>query len=182
MLVLISMTAVAVVSTIPSSKNDESKKYAQSFYQRLLLLNEEAVLSGKDFGLYFNEKKSNYELLILEPEGWQDLNLGKIPSKTELKDDIVLQLTVGGGVWQDEDRLFKPGSLFDEEMFAEFEDEKEKKRKPPQVFVLSSGELTPFVVSFYPENEDARDDGWRVRVKDSGEVIMLAPGEEEDES
>lgn len=50
-LVLVSASAVAVIATFPVSVKDEAKISAQSFYQRLLLLNEEAILSGQDFGV-----------------------------------------------------------------------------------------------------------------------------------
>ncbi len=177
-LVLISLTAVAVITTLPANQNDLSKQYAQSFFQRLQLLNEEAVLSGKDFGVRVDDAKSTYVLLSLSAEGWQPLELNKIPSKTELS-DIALQLDVGGGVWDSDDRLFEPGSLFDEEMFADVE--QEETVKPPQVFIFSSAELTPFTLSFFPKNSDAFNDGWRVVGTENGQIILLAPGEEIEE-
>ncbi|ENM6583628.1 prepilin-type N-terminal cleavage/methylation domain-containing protein [Vibrio alginolyticus] len=181
-LVLLSLTAVAVISTLPTSQKDLSKQYAQSFFQRLQLLNEEAVLSGKDFGVRVDDAKSTYVLLSLTSEGWQPLKLKQIPSKTKLEEDITLQLELGGGAWDNDERLFKPGSLFDEDMFAEEEDE--KKIKPPQVFIFSSAEVTPFTLSFFPQNGDAFNDGWRVIGKESGQILLLAPGEEvkEDEN
>lgn len=182
-LVLLSLTAVAVITTLPTSQKDLSKQYAQSFFQRLQLLNEEAVLSGKDFGVRVDDAKSTYSLLSLTAEGWQPLELKQIPSKTKLEDDITLLLELGGGAWDNDDRLFKPGSLFDEDMFAE-EDDDEKKVKPPQVFIFSSAEVTPFTLSFFPQNGDAFNDGWRVIGKESGQILLLAPGEEvkEDEN
>ncbi|HHX8587422.1 GspH/FimT family pseudopilin [Vibrio alginolyticus] len=181
-LVLLSLTAVAVISTLPTSQKDLSKQYAQSFFQRLQLLNEEAVLSGKDFGVRVDDTKSTYALLSLTSEGWQPLKLKQIPSKTKLEEDITLQLELGGGAWDNDERLFKPGSLFDEDMFAEEEDE--KKIQPPQVFIFSSAEVTPFTLSFFPQNGDAFNDGWRVIGKESGQILLLAPGEEvkEDEN
>ncbi len=181
-LVLLSLTAVAVISTLPTSQKDLSKQYAQSFFQRLQLLNEEAVLSGKDFGVRVDDAKSTYALLSLTSEGWQPLKLKQIPSKTKLEEDITLQLELGGGAWDNDERLFKPGSLFDENMFAEEEDE--KKIEPPQVFIFSSAEVTPFTLSFFPQNGDAFNDGWRVIGKESGQILLLAPGEEvkEDEN
>lgn len=181
-LVLLSLTAVAVISTLPTSQKDLSKQYAQSFFQRLQLLNEEAVLSGKNFGVRVDDAKSTYALLSLTSEGWQPLKLKQIPSKTKLEEDITLQLELGGGAWDNDERLFKPGSLFDEDMFAEEEDE--KKIEPPQVFIFSSAEVTPFTLSFFPQNGDAFNDGWRVIGKESGQILLLAPGEEvkEDEN
>ncbi|GEM75866.1 prepilin-type N-terminal cleavage/methylation domain-containing protein [Vibrio sagamiensis] len=179
-LVLLSLTAVAVIATLPSSKNDLSKKYAQSLFQRIQLMNEEAVLAGKDFGLRVDEKKSEYVLLSLDQEGWQPLELKQIPSETKLEDGLSLQLELGGGAWQEDDRLFEPGSLFEEDRFAE-EDKKKKQVKPPQVFILSSSEVTPFTLSFYPSDGDIFNDGWRVIGKDTGEILLMGPGEEVEE-
>lgn len=178
-LVLLSVTAVAVIATIPPSSSDQSKQYARSFYQRLQLLNEEAVLSGLDFGIRINEEKSNYLLMTLASDGWQETDFDKIPSSTLLPSGVTLSLILGNEVWGGDDRLFEPGSLFDEEMFAEFEEE--KPLPPPQIFVLSSAELTPFTVSFYPNTGDAIRDSWRVKVNESGVIKLFAPGEVEDE-
>jgi general secretion pathway protein H len=87
---------------------------------------------------------------------------------------------MGGGAWGDDDRLFKPGSLFDEDMFAEYKEE--KKLRPPQVFIVSSGEVTPFSVAVYPEQGDEEQDAWKVVAKENGQIVLLAPGESEDES
>lgn len=178
-LVLLSLTAVAVVATLPASQQDQSKQYAHSFFQRLQLLNEEAVLSGKDFGVRVDDAKSSYVLLSLTAEGWKPLEMKPIPSKTSLEGDIALQLDLGGGAWSQDDRLFEPGTLFDEDMFAE--QEEENRVRPPQVFVFSSAELTPFTLSFFPKNGDAFNDGWRIVGKESGQIVLLAPGEEVEE-
>ncbi|MDW2255826.1 GspH/FimT family pseudopilin, partial [Vibrio sp. 1569] len=174
-LVLLSLTAVAVITTLPTSQKDLSKQYAQSFFQRLQLLNEEAVLSGKDFGVRVDDTKKTYTLLSLTAEGWKPLEMKQIPSKTKLEDDIALQLDLGGGAWDKDDRLFEPGSLF-EDMFAD--ETEEKKVKPPQVFIFSSAEVTPFTLSFFPQKGDAFNDGWRVIGKESGQILLVAPGEE----
>ncbi|HCM0978727.1 type II secretion system minor pseudopilin GspH [Vibrio parahaemolyticus] len=177
-LVLLSLTAVAVITTLPTSQKDLSKQYAQSFFQRLQLLNEEAVLSGKDFGVRVDDTKKTYTLLSLTAEGWKPLEMKQIPSKTKLEDDIALQLDLGGGAWDKDDRLFEPGSLF-EDMFAD--ETEEKKVKPPQVFIFSSAEVTPFTLSFFPQKGDVFNDGWRVIGKESGQILLVAPGEEVEE-
>ncbi|MFM2596774.1 type II secretion system minor pseudopilin GspH [Vibrio fortis] len=178
-LVLLSLTAVAVIATIPTNAKDVAKQYAHSFYQRVQLLNEEAILSGLDFGIRVDEQKSTYVLMSLNSEGWQEVEFEKIPSKTELPEELSLSLKLGGGAWQDDDRLFNPGSLFDEDMFADLEEE--KKPKPPQIYILSSAELTPFTLSFYPNTGDSLQDGWRIRVQDNGVIRLLQPGEEDEE-
>jgi general secretion pathway protein H len=63
-------------------------------------------------------------------------------------------------------------------MFAEEDDKEKKKVKPPQVFIFSSAEVTPFSLSFFPEDGDAFNDGWRIIGKETGEILLLEPGEE----
>ena len=179
-LVLVSLASVAVISTLPTSSKDVAKKQAESLFQRIMLLNEDAMLSGRDFGLRVDEKKSVYYLMSLESEGWQKLNIDQIPYETKLNESVAVTLTMGGGAWGDDDRLFKPGSLFDEDMFAEYKEE--KKLRPPQVFIVSSGEVTPFSVAIYPEQGGEEQDAWKVVAKENGQIVLLAPGESEDES
>ena len=59
-LVLLSLVAVAVVATLPGNKTDHAKQDATRLYQRLQLLNEEAVLSGRDFGLRIGKNNTSY--------------------------------------------------------------------------------------------------------------------------
>ncbi|WP_394249616.1 type II secretion system minor pseudopilin GspH [Vibrio profundi] len=179
-LVLLSVTAVAVIATIPTSSKDLAKHQAQSFYQRLQLLNEEAILSGLDFGIRVDEKKSTYILMTLTSDGWQEAEIEKIPPTTEMPEELTLSLALGGGAWADDDRLFKPGSLFDEDMFADLDED--KKPRPPQLFVLSSAEMTPFRLSFYPNTGDEEQDSWKVRVDDSGVITLLGPGETDEDN
>lgn len=173
-LVLLSLSAVAVIATLPARQNDEAKGVAESLYQRLQLLNEEAILSGLDYGLRIDEKPRRMTFLSLGEKGWQPLKKPGFAAQLQAKDGLALQFQPGGDVWQDKDRLFKPGSLFDEEMFAEQDDG--KKTRPPQVFILSSGELTPFTLDVFVKQERP-EKGWQVRVQDNGEIRLLAPGE-----
>ncbi|WP_171760343.1 type II secretion system minor pseudopilin GspH [Vibrio sp. RE86] len=179
-LVLVSLASVAVISTLPVNAEDGAKQQAQSLYYRVQLLNEEAILSGQDFGLYVDEERARYELKVLTQDGWIALEDQSLPDKVELEHNLTLSMTLGGGVWADKDRLFEPGSLFDEEMFAEFEQEKQS--PPPQIFIMSSGEITPVSLAIYPQNQDAEMDSWRVIAKENGQILLLAPGEADEES
>ncbi|MYM60824.1 type II secretion system minor pseudopilin GspH [Vibrio sp. OCN044] len=178
-LVLVSLASVAVISTLPTSAKDESKIQAKSLYQRLLLINEEAMLSGRDYGLRVDEKKSAYYLMTLETEGWKKLNIDQIPYETKLEDSVVIALSLSGSTW-DDDRLFKPGGLFDDDLHVDLFEK--KKLPPPQIFIVSSGEVTPFTVSIYPQRGDEEQDAWKVIAKENGQIVLLAPGESLDES
>lgn len=179
-LVLVSVSAVAVIATFPVSVKDEAKISAQSFYQRLLLLNEEAILSGQDFGVRIDVDTRRLTFLQLTADqGWQKWQNDKMTNQTTLKEGLQLDFELGGGAWQKDDRLFNPGSLFDEEMFAD--EKKEQKQEPaPQLFVLSSGEVTPFTLSIFPKGQES-DEQWRVTAQENGTLRLLAPGESDEE-
>lgn len=179
-LVLLSVASVAVISTLPQKSSDEAKQQALALYHRLQLLNEEAILSGKDYGVHFDEKDASYQLLTLDLEGWKKLSDSDLPEEVELPTGITMVLQLGGNVWKDEDRLFTPSSLFDEDMFADVE---EKEKVPaPQVFIMSSGEVTPFSIAIYPQNLSAEQNAWHVVAKENGQIIILAPGESDEEA
>lgn len=177
-LVLMSLASVAVISTLPVNAEDGAKQQAQSLYHRLQLLNEEAILSGKDFGLHINDKTSQLRFMVLQAQGWQALQDTKIRAQSELPDNLALQLDLGGGVWKDKQRLFKPGSLFDEQMFAD--EEADKRLPPPQILIMSSGELTPFSLAIYPQQGDSEQDSWRIVAKENSQIVLLAPGESDE--
>lgn len=179
-LVLMSLASVAVIATLPVSGEDSAKTQAQALYHRLQLLNEEAMLSGTDFGIHIDEEKSRYQLLRLTQQGWQKLEQPNMTDQVELAADVVLEFELGGSVWKDQQRLFKPGSLFDEEMFAEYK--QEQKQPPPQVFIMSSGEVTPFSMTIYPRGRSAEHDAWRILAKENGQILLLPPGERDEQS
>lgn len=179
-LVLISLASVAVISTLPISAEEGARKQAQALFHRIQLLNEEAILSGRDYGLHINEQRSVYTLMQLSSEGWQALEDELIPANTELSDELSIELQLGGSDWQSDDRLFTPGKLFDDEMFAEFDEQ--TSLPPPQVFIMSSGEVTPFSVILAPHNSKSEQQAWRVAAEENGLIKLLKPGEVSDET
>lgn len=180
-LVLLSVSSMAVIMSLPESNDDQLEEQASRFYQLVQLLNEDALLNGMDYGIYFSQERQEYRFMTLKSDGWQPLEKSRFFTEVKMEDDITFEMELGGSAWADDDRLSEPGSLFDEEMFADVE-EKEKP-KPPQVMVLSSGEMTPFIVRFLPANErgNVDDKMWLIKVDESGVIILIKPGEEIDE-
>ena len=171
--VLLSLSAVAVLITMPNSSQDLAKEQAQRFFYKLQLLNEDAILNGKDYGIRIDEKHFTYTFQELTADGWQAYDT-RFYGETELEESLELIYKPGGSAWENNESLFKQESLFDEDMFADLEEE--EKLKPPQIFVLSSGEITPFDLMVFPKGQ-AEERGWRIVVKESGLIKLLAPGE-----
>lgn len=165
--VLISLSAVTVIVNLPEKKEDIAKEEAQRFFYRLQLLNEHAILNGEDLGIRVDTKNRTYTYMKLTGEGWKIFS-NKVYVDTQLPEEIEISIELGSSAWSKNESLFKQESLFDEEMFAEYEDE--KKVKPPQLFVLASGEITPFHLSIYPKDELEKT--WSVYVKESGAILL----------
>ncbi|QUJ67604.1 type II secretion system minor pseudopilin GspH [Photobacterium sp. GJ3] len=168
-LVLLATSAVAVILTLPAPKDDALKEEAQRFHYLVQLLGEDAMLNGRDYGVRVDRK--DYRFFELAPEGWQPLKDSRYFTEVSLPNELGMDVKIGSDAWQDDDRLFEPGSLFDEDLFAEEED---KQAKPPQIIVMASGEYTPFSVTFDASGET---DVWRVEADEVGQLHLLAPGE-----
>ncbi|MCL4126691.1 UNVERIFIED_CONTAM: hypothetical protein GTU68_053158 [Idotea baltica] len=180
-LVLLSVSSMAVIMSLPESSDDQLEEQASRFYQLVQLLNEDALLNGMDYGIYFNQERQEYRFMTLTVDGWQPLEKSRFFTEVKMEEDIAFEMELGGSAWADDDRLFEPGSLFDEEMFADVEEK--KKPKPPQVMVLSSGEVTPVIVRFLPANErgNLKNKTWEINVDESGLIALIKPGESVDD-
>lgn len=178
-LVLLALSSVAVISTLPTSKNHLAEDTARSIYERLQLINEEAVLSGVDYGLRVEQKQNPPTLTFMQlgEKGWHKVKRHSFNAETKIDKRLMVDFQAGGTTWEkDDDRLFKKDdSLFDDQMFGN-EKDKKKKPQPPQIFILSNGETTPMVLSLYLHDQ-SDDDAWHIVVQDNGEILLKAPGE-----
>ena len=170
-LVLLATSAVAVIMTLPESKEDKVKEEAARFHHLVQLLGEDALLNGIDYGIRI--ERHRYQFLELTSKDWQPVAQSRFFTDVEVGDDIDLRVEMGGYSWQDKDRLFKPGSLFDEDLFAEQTDK--DKIKPPQIVVMASGEYTPFTLAF---EVDGVNQFWRIQADELGQLFLLRPGDE----
>jgi len=169
-LVLLASSAVAVIMVLPESKEDKVKEEAARFHHLVQLLGEDALLNGIDYGI--RVERNRYQFLQLTSQDWQPVQESRFFTEVEMDEEIKLRVEIGGYAWQDKDRLFKPGSLFDEDLFAEQTDK--NKIKPPQVVVMASGEYTPFMLEF---EVDGENQFWRVQADELGQLFLLPPGE-----
>ena len=92
---------------------------AERLHGLIQLAGEEAVLQGRELALEF--ERHRYRFLELGNEGWQVVAEDKMFRERELPDAVDLELLL-------------------ENTKASFDD----KNKLPKIFILSSGELTPF--------------------------------------
>ncbi|MBD1576011.1 MULTISPECIES: type II secretion system minor pseudopilin GspH [Vibrio] len=180
--VLMSLSALAVIQTMPERKDDQLKDNALRFFQRLQLLSDDAILNGQDYGIRIDDKKFSFTYMTLTDDGWKVVKGDKHFTATHLPDELGFHFQLGSDAWGNDDRLFKQEDFYEDKFEQQ---DKDKKEKPPQIFVLSSGENTPFELSFIATDDGGRQNKndkenqqyWRVKVLETGVVKLFSPGE-----
>lgn len=181
-LLLMAMGVIAVIGTLPPRQDEAIQQAAQSLFQRIRLLNEEAMLAGKDFGLSVDETTARYQFMVLSAQGWQTLTMPRVQTTTTLTDGVVLHLAFDAQP-SERDSWFKADD--DAAETTRFAVENDSSRSSsavplpaPQILLLASGEITPARLTFYPQG-GAIDDGWQVVLNENGSVQLQAAGESE---
>lgn len=112
-----------IVSFASLSIGQNTSRIVQDEVERLhgliQLAGEEAVLQGRELALEFNRDK--YQFLELGSDGWQPIEEDKMFRERPLPEPVEVELMLEG-------------------VDTSFED----KKNLPRIFILSSGELTPF--------------------------------------
>lgn len=140
-LMAVVLSSVSLSFDIRSDQNkveDEAKRL-QAVVQ---LASDYALLNNFQLGLRLDE--NGYQFLVYDGEKWQALDGDKMFNQHELEEEFELQVSIGEIPWlenYDEDA----GLFFDPD---DEEDEDGKKKLIPQVYLFSSGDITPFSVQF----------------------------------
>lgn len=124
---------------------------AKRLYYLLGLASEEAIMQSRSIALVFN--KHGYEFANISDDKLVPMEGDSMFRKREFPDELRLELEYRG----------EPAS---------FDDEK----KPPRVYIYSSGEMTEFTLKlkFYDTEP------YMIRANFLGEVQLLPPGAEDD--
>lgn len=163
--------AVAVVMLNYSGTDYDKllRKQAQRFQVVFDMASDYAVLNQMQLGLRIEPEKSQYYFMFLnDQDKWRPISNDKLFAEHQLDEDFYLELELDDLPWLAEDSLFDSG-IFDEELSVSNEstsigEEEEEEPEPPQVFIFSSGEFTPFSVTFKfePQFGDAQPVYFRV--------------------
>ena len=130
-IVALLFTFVSLAIRTPAPE-DTIKTEAHRFNRLLQLLLEEAVLKGEDYGIEFGA--TEYRFTRLENNDWVVIADDRILRLRELPPDMELDLSL-----EQTDVVIE-----------QFNQEDKDNKTSPQVFILSSGEITPeFTVHFY---------------------------------
>ncbi|MFT4924732.1 MAG: general secretion pathway protein H [Phenylobacterium sp.] len=133
--------------------NDEDKiaKPARRFKAVFDLASEYAMLNQLELGLIV--KDNNYRFVSFNGQKWEDFQPEKFFAASDNEEGIDLTLEIDGLPWA-ENNLLAEVSFQDEDFEDDENDDKEL--LSPQIFILSSGDITPFRMTFTykPEYDD----------------------------
>jgi general secretion pathway protein H len=153
-LLLIGLAAGYVMyNAFGSSQVDLLKSQAQRVQVLVDMASDFAVLNQRQLGIRFEHDDNEYYFVYLDDEDkWQRLEDEEMYATHTVPEPFTFTLNLDDLPWAQEDRLFDR-ELFDEELSVseegvEIGNEEDKQLPPPQVLIMSSGEITPFTLSF----------------------------------
>jgi general secretion pathway protein H len=173
--------ATVLFNVVGQDQADLLKKQVQRFEVVFNMASDFAILNQQQLGLYVDQEKNSYSYLILDEEQkWQNFAVDKVFASHTVPETFGFELELNDLPWETD------GSLFDEEVFDEqlsvSEDgveigEEEKLLPPPQVLILSSGDITPFSLNFIyePEFNDDEPSYFRLNGEDSTPLMREGP-------
>ena len=142
--ILGSLVGLAVLSMGSSSSSREVRDEAQRLAALIGLMVDEAVLDSREYGLLIS--KDGYRVMHYDEADarWRDAGDGKAHQAPEW---MQLKLELDGSPL----KLVAPVKREDDPIGLSDDEDRERRRAPrvqPQLLILSSGELSPFTLTF----------------------------------
>lgn len=174
--------AVVVLNYSDNDLDKELQKKARRFQIVFDMASDYAVLNQVQLGLRIEPEKNQYFFMFLNDEDkWRPIQGEDLFAVQEFEQEYSLELELDDLPWVQEDSLFDAG-IFDEELSVSDESteigkEEEQEPEPPQVFIFSSGDFTPFslIFKFEPQFGDAFPVYFRVNGEEYTPLIVEGP-------
>lgn len=179
-LVLIGMASVGVMMAMPqhANENDNVDWQSQRFSTLLQFAEDEALISGKELALVFKDNTYRFAFYDYESKKWLALESEQIGKLIEIPESMAFEHTLLGSVW-DEIEAEDEDVFLDEDYLVQIDsDEDEVKSYSPQVYIMSSGEVTPFRVLFSETGTSADKRSSLLEVSMSGAIKRTKSGDE----
>lgn len=172
-LLLIGMVSVGVVMTLPNSLDSEQdvRWQAQRFRTLLQLAEDEALISGLELGLVFEENSYQFAFYDYQTKKWLPVMDRQIQGKVELPDTLKMHYLPGGTLW-DEIDTEKQNAFIDEDDLVSIAGAEEVVTLRPQVYVMSSGEVSPFSLTFSSADSGSPSKAVSVSVSMNGTISL----------
>lgn len=143
---LIAVIAGFAAFSLSGDPHRTMETFAKRFTQQFELLAEESALSGNDYGLLV--EKDSYRYVVWNQDRWYS------PQDKEIAQSQAFPETISVDLFLEEESIL---SLISETTLLEdsnSEDNIEQEIDPPQILILSSGEVTPFSLQLEDRGSD----------------------------
>ncbi|MFT6330014.1 MAG: general secretion pathway protein H [Bermanella sp.] len=176
------MISVVSYTALGTNNYDKVNQQAKRFQVVFDMASDYAILNQVQLGIRIDEEESTYTYVALDDDDdWVELAGQKLFESYQLPEDMTLQLFLDDLPWQQEEQLFDR-SLFDEELSVsddgvEIGNEEDIVPPPPQLFLLSSGDLTPFELTITFEDTFSNEDPitFTLRAKEVTPIERIVP-------
>ncbi len=148
-LVIIGIILAAVTITITDRRIDELKVEAQRLSALIILAVDEAVMTNQEFGLLF--KQEEYQFLVFNEDVWESVNeeTSRQFRARQLPEGVLVKISVSGLYGNDDSEQQLILGADDEDEIDE-----DNIKLQPEIMMLSSAELTPFVIRLAVEEPE----------------------------
>ncbi len=149
---IIGITLTFAALSINNRDQDQRvEQEAQSLAARLSLAGQESVLQSKELALELIEEGNGYRFLVLEAKGWQTLGADEDALRPRrLPGGMRLEMKLEGEEIPFPETTAKNLRDIDKNPEADLE-RKADEEKTPRIYLLSSGEITPFSATLHAE-------------------------------
>ncbi|MDT0595202.1 type II secretion system minor pseudopilin GspH [Glaciecola petra] len=159
----------------------EIEKETQRLQALFSLASDYAVINQLEMGLRIDDEEQTYEFVKLsDDEKWLAMDDQEHFALYQLPEGLSLELTLEGLSWQEDEGLFD-NRIFDEELSVSSDgvqigNEEDEEPDPPQIFILSSGEITPFELRLDYQGQDFDEESFSFLLKGIDTVPLVREG------
>jgi general secretion pathway protein H len=177
-LVIIGVLVAAITLSITDTRRDKLHLEARKLGARLSLARDEAILTNQELGV--EVERNLYRFLFLGEEHWEVMSADGENQLVEqnLPEGMELQLKVEGlfSQFQSDISLNKLFRENDENEAVDNTEEDVAKTLRPQIYLMSSGELNPFII--FIGYDDETPVFYTIEASFDGKITIEGPSQE----
>jgi len=169
-IVVMGMISVAVVMTLPSNliAGDSVRWQAQRFSSILQFAEDEALISGNELGIEFTNNSYQFAVYDHQTKKWLAVNDIEMQDKIVLPETINIEYNLSNSAWEELSSDKSDRFIDDQDRGATGAEEPQSLN--PQVYVMSSGEVSPFSLIFSNADSDSATSSITVAVGMNGMI------------
>jgi general secretion pathway protein H len=171
---LIGLASLTVVMTFPNTLSSENNAswQAQRFATLLQWAEDEALISGNELGLVIEKNSYQFAIYDYSKQRWLATRVGEIEGKVELPELVRLEYSLSDSAWGEINNSDQD-SFIEESERVDIEGDNKLKTLNPLIYVMSSGEVSPFSLVFSKADNDPEKQSTTVSVSMNGAISLV---------